>query len=80
MAKLGTSGRPAILRVQTPARAEEIMSLCDRHGWQVIVGVEPDQPEDVSDVERLLTPPEPAKVGSTVRRNEPCPCGSGSLL
>ena len=43
MTQLGTSKRPAVVRVQTPARAEEMLSLCDRFGWQVIVGVEPDQ-------------------------------------
>ena len=26
----------------------------DEHGWQVIVGVEPGEPEDRSDIERLL--------------------------
>lgn len=81
LAKLGTSKRPAVVRVQSFARAEEIVSLCDEHGWQVIVGVEPGEPEDRSDIERLLgaraaaaqTPRREPKVG----RNAPCPCGSG---
>ncbi len=77
MTQLGTSRKPAVVRVQTPARAEEMLSICDRYGWQVIVGVEPDQDEDVSDVERLMHPPEPAKASATPGRNEPCPCGSG---
>ena len=77
MTKLGTSKRPAVVRVQTQARAEAILRVSDRHGWKVIVGVEPDQDEDVSDVERLLHPPDPAKVASTPSRNDPCPCGSG---
>ena len=77
MASLGTSGRPAILRVRTPERAEEVFSLCAEHGWQVIVGVEPDQPEDISDMKRLLNPPEPARAAVTIGRNDPCPCGSG---
>lgn len=77
MAKLGTSGRPAIVRVRTQARAEEILITCNRHGWKVIVGVEPEKTEDVSDVERLLNPQVPAMAQSTVRRNDPCPCGSG---
>lgn len=81
MAKLGTSKRPAVVRVQSFERAEEIVALCEDHGWQVIVGVEHDEPEDLSDIEKLLdsssamprtTPREP-KVG----RNAPCPCGSG---
>ena len=77
MTQLGTSKRPAVVRVQTQIRAEEIVSLCDRYGWKVIVGVEPDQDEDVSDVERLLHPPESAMAASTPGRNDPCPCGSG---
>ena len=77
MAQLGTSKRPAVVRVQTQARAEEIVFTCDRNGWQVIVGVEPDQDEDVSDVERLLHPPAPARAAPTTGRNDPCPCGSG---
>ena len=77
MAKLGTSKHPAVVRVQTQARAEEILSVCDRHGWQVIVGLEPGEDEDVSDVERLLHPPAPATAEPATGRNDPCPCGSG---
>ena len=77
MTQLGTSKKPAVVRVQTQARAEEMLSICDLHGWKVIVGLEPDQDEDVSDVERLLHPPEPAKAAARHGRNDPCPCGSG---
>ena len=70
MTQFGTSKRPAVVRVHTQARAEEILAICDRYGWKVIVGVEPDQDEDVSDVERLLHPPEPAKAASTTGRND----------
>ncbi len=77
MARLGSSGHPAVVRVRTEARLTQIMSLCDRHGWKVIIGLEPDQPEDVSDVERLLDPERPATAGSPAGRNDPCPCGSG---
>ena len=48
VARLGSPGRPAVDRVQTLARAHEIVTLCDRNRWKVIVGVEPDKPEDVS--------------------------------
>ncbi|MEW6071058.1 MAG: PBPRA1643 family SWIM/SEC-C metal-binding motif protein [Planctomycetota bacterium] len=77
MARLGTSKRPAIVRVRTQSRAEEILGFCERRGWKVIVGVEPDKEEDVSDVERLMQPPVPAKLAPTTGRNDPCPCGSG---
>lgn len=77
MAKLGTQGHPAIVRVQTEERAQEILERCGAHGIQVIIGLEPDKPEDISDVERAISPPEPARVASKVGRNDPCPCGSG---
>jgi SWIM/SEC-C metal-binding protein len=77
MAKLGTTKRSAVARVQTMARAQEIMALCERHGWKVVVGVEPDKPEDISDVERLLNPQAPVTAKAKVGRNDPCPCGSG---
>jgi len=54
MAKLGTEKKPAIVRVQTEERAKEIASICAEHGWQFIIGFEPDKPEDVSDVDKLL--------------------------
>lgn len=77
MTKLGTSKRPAVVRVRTQAKAEEILAVCDRHGWKVIVGLEPDEDEDVSDVERLLHPPASARAAPPPGRNDPCPCGSG---
>lgn len=85
MPKLGTHGRPAVLRVQTVEKAAEVMSLCDRKGWKAIVGVEPQEPENLTDLYRLLgvAPENLVSQESGVRRtppvgrNEPCPCGSG---
>src|SRR3989304_817059 len=80
MARLGSRKRPAIVRDQTEANVEEIVAVCDAHGWQVIVGVEPDVPEDVSDVRKLLAPEQVqviARQPPAVGRNAPCPCGSG---
>ncbi len=77
MAKLGTKKKPIILRVQSHARAEEVALICEDHGWTYIIGVEPDKPEDISDLERLLNKPKPAKAKVKIGRNDPCPCGSG---
>ncbi|MDI6803671.1 MAG: SEC-C metal-binding domain-containing protein [Bacteroidota bacterium] len=78
MAKLGSEKRPAVARVQTMEKAEEVMALCNKHGWKVIVGIEPNKPEDFSDVERLLSPNTMTIIDKpTVARNDPCPCGSG---
>lgn len=54
LAKSGTDKRPAVVRVRSVERAEAIVALCNQHEWQVIVGVEEGEPEDVSDVEWLL--------------------------
>jgi SWIM/SEC-C metal-binding protein len=81
MAKLGTKKRPAIVRVQTEARAGEILRICNANGWQVIVGIEPDKTEDIADVQHLMNTPVLAPAPTTrlrpVRGNDYCPCGSG---
>jgi len=77
MAKLGTKKHPAIVRVATEKRAGEIAAICEANGWQYIAGIEPDEPEDISDIERLLNPPEPYRADDAIGRNDPCPCGSG---
>lgn len=76
MSKLGSKERPAIVKVQTENRATEILNFCNNRGWQVIIGIEPHSAEDISDVERLLNPPEPL-ISQKADRNAPCPCGSG---
>jgi SWIM/SEC-C metal-binding protein len=55
----------------------EILDLCNEHEIQVIIGVEPDKQENISDVERILSPSVPAKAPPHVGRNDYCPCGSG---
>lgn len=77
MKKLGTEKRPVILQVQSQKRAEELVNLCDKNGWKFIIGIEPDKPEDISDVHRLLNASQPIRIESKIGRNESCPCGSG---
>ena len=83
MAKLGSKKKPAAARVQTEIRASEIMEICNEHGWIVIVGIEPDKPENIEDIKWLLK-----KFGNQpklqirsaplkVSPNDYCPCGSG---
>jgi hypothetical protein len=56
MVRLGSDKRPAVATVKTQKRGEEIMKLCNEHGWKVIVEIESNKPEDTSDVDRLLNP------------------------
>ena len=68
LAKIGTHKRPAVVRVRSFEKGEDIVALCNEHGWQVIVGVEEDEPEDTSDVEWLLSSLSDApKVGAKPR-------------
>lgn len=91
MAKLGTEKKPIRFRVQTDARLQEIATLCDRNGWIFVGGYEPDEPEDIREVEYMLNPKaftSQPRMGNPenmtfvhdtpkVGRNDACPCGSG---
>ena len=76
MSKLGTEKKPAIVRVQNEHRAQEIAAIFDKNGWKFILGIEPDKPEDISDLEKLLNPPKSLQ-SLIIGRNDPCSCGSG---
>jgi len=75
--KLGTEKNPAVVRVQTEERMKEVASILEENGWQYTIGLEPDKPEEITDLERLLNPPKPQISEKKVGRNDPCPCGSG---
>jgi SWIM/SEC-C metal-binding protein len=77
VASIGTRKKPAVVRVQTSERAQRVLALCDENDIVVIVGVEPDKPEDLSDIERAILARQPARAAPKIGRNDPCPCGSG---
>jgi len=54
MASLGSKDQPAVVRVKTKEKAEAILQLCNQHGWLVIVGIEPQKTENMSDVRKLM--------------------------
>jgi len=76
-AKLGTEKNPAIVSVQTEKRMKEVASTFEKQGWKYTIGLEPDKPEDITDLEILLNPPKTVVAEKKVGRNDPCPCGSG---
>jgi len=76
MAKLGSEKRPVVVRVNTDEMAKYVGEKCTENGWHYIIGFEPDKPEDISDLEKLLNPPHLVK-SEKIGRNDPCPCGSG---
>ncbi len=77
-AKLGSEKNPAVVRVQSEARLAEVSATFEMHGWEGRISIDPDQAEDVADLERLLNPQKPMTVAKKVGRNEPCSCGSGN--
>jgi SWIM/SEC-C metal-binding protein len=77
VARIGSEKRPAVLRVQTERRAQEVANICGSNGIHFLIGIEPDKSEDVSDMDRALRAPEPVLAEPKVGRNDPCPCGSG---
>jgi SWIM/SEC-C metal-binding protein len=76
-AQLGSPKRPAQLRVQTDERGQELSALCAQNGWACNVTIDPDQPEEITDLELLQNPVTPVVAGAKTGRNAPCPCGSG---
>ena len=76
MAKLGSKKRPIVVRVHSDEMARHVAETCAKNGWHYVIGLEPDEPEDISDLEKLLNPPLPVK-SDKIGRNDPCPCGSG---
>ena len=78
MARIGTQKNPAVVRVRTSARAEEMLAICSEHGIEFIIGIEPDKAEDISDIERALQAQQatPVLASPKIGRNDPCPCGS----
>ena len=77
MASLGTRKKPAIVRVQSEDRAQRVLEFCNDNDIVVVVGLEPDKSEDLSDIERAIAAREPARPAPKIGRNDPCPCGSG---
>jgi hypothetical protein len=43
-----------VVRVRSTEEAEEVVGFAQERGWKVIVGVEPDQVEDLSDLHQLM--------------------------
>ena len=76
-AKLGTEKNPAVVKVQTKKRMKEVTAIFEKKGWKYKIELEPEKPEDVTDLDILLNWPKPQTTEKKVGRNDPCPCGSG---
>ena len=77
MARLGSEKRPIVLRVGSEDRAYELSQICEENGFKFIIGIEPDEPENIDDLNQALNPNKPIVKTVSYNRNDPCPCGSG---
>jgi len=75
--KLGTQKNPAAVNVKTKIRMKEVAKIFEKNGWEYAIELNPDKPEDITDLEILLNRPRPRDAEEKVGRNELCPCGSG---
>jgi len=56
----------------------ELYALCEAKGWQVIIGIEPDNRENIDDIKELETDDRPSfTFSASPSKNTHCPCGSG---
>lgn len=70
MPKLGSKGRPIIVKTNTDEKVKRITEICHENGWEYIIGLEAI--EDITDLKKALKEKQtPADIYG------PCPCGSG---
>lgn len=75
--RLGTPKHPAVVNVQSKKRMKEVADIFDEHGWTYQIEVEPDKPEDLTDLEILQQHKETVHTETKIGRNDLCYCGSG---
>lgn len=75
--KLGTEKNPAVVKVQTEDRANELKAVFEKNNWAYSVELDPEKPEDITQLDILLNPVKTIIAEAKVGRNEPCSCGSG---
>lgn len=74
--RLGTKKAPAIISVQTEARKQELEKILSENKWVGEITVDPDNDENIGDLEVLQSKTAPVSSDKKAKRNDPCPCGS----
>jgi len=75
--RLGTPKAPAKISVQTVERERELTAVFTDNGWSSVIEVNPQQDENIRDLEVLQNTIVTAVSTKIASRNDPCPCGSG---
>lgn len=75
--KLGTQEQPLSLSVPSQERKEEIEQQLIQHDLVADIAVNPDQPEQLAELNAIINKPQTTTFAKTPGRNDPCSCGSG---
>ena len=68
-----------VVRTSSKSRAEDIAEMCEELGVRMTVEIDPDQPEDLRALHRIVRRRlQNAPITNAPSRNGKCPCGSGS--
>src|SRR5262249_49249877 len=70
--KWGTKKNREVVSEKRERRKKKVTAVFEEKGWKYRIELEPDKPEDISDLTRLLNLPKPRIVEKKVGRNEPC--------
>ena len=70
---LGAEKNPVILRVSSKEKIKKLIKLCKEYEFKYIIGIEPLQAEDISDLRKAIK-----QKFSPDNIYDPCPCGSGN--
>ncbi|WP_163835656.1 PBPRA1643 family SWIM/SEC-C metal-binding motif protein [Spartinivicinus ruber] len=74
--RLGTDKAPAQITVQTEERKQELANIFAENGWVSVIKVDPEQDENIRDLEILQNKQSSAVSTKKANRNDPCPCNS----
>ena len=75
--RLGTRKAPAQISVQTQEREQELAAVFAKNGWACVIELNPEQDENIRDLEALQKIQVRAVSTKKANRNDPCPCESG---
>jgi SWIM/SEC-C metal-binding protein len=75
--KLGTANSPLTLRVENEERKAEIEAVLLENSLAANIQIDPQQAEDVVELDAVLNKPVTQKFALTPKRNDLCSCGSG---
>ena len=75
--RLGTRKAPAQISVQTQKREQELAAVFAKNGWACVIELNPEQDENIRDLEALQKIQVRAVSTKKANRNDPCPCESG---